>query len=52
MVRHLHSYRRRLYGRRWHSVASKIWLWGGATLLVLLVIYWIFFIGIWDGPNQ
>lgn len=31
---------------------NKIWLWVGVVVLCVILLYWIFFIGISLGPNQ
>ncbi len=37
--------------RAWYRT-GRVWLWIGVTVCVALLLYWIIFIGIWDGPNQ
>lgn len=31
---------------------TKFWLYVGVAVLCALLIYWVLFLAIWDGPNQ
>lgn len=31
---------------------NKFWLYVGVAVLCAILIYWVLFIAIWDGPNQ
>lgn len=35
----------------WYS-RGKVWMYIGVVVLCALLIYWVLFIAIWDGPNQ
>lgn len=35
----------------WYS-SGKFWLYVGVIVACSLLIYWVLFIAIWDGPNQ
>lgn len=38
-------------GTPWYS-NSKVWLWVGVVVFCALLLYWVLFMAIWDGPNQ
>lgn len=51
-----HRERRKRNGHRderlpWYG-RSKVWLCIGAGILCALLLYWVLFIAVWDGPNQ
>ena len=35
----------------WYA-SGKFWLYVGVAVLCAILIYWVLFIAIWDGPNQ
>lgn len=35
----------------WYN-RSKIWLYIGVGVACALLLYWVLFLAIWDGPNQ
>ncbi|MCM1320407.1 MAG: hypothetical protein NC217_08545 [Muribaculaceae bacterium] len=34
------------------KIVNKIWLWLGVIVLVAILLYWLFAIGTFEGPNQ
>lgn len=34
------------------KLVNKIWLWIGVIILVAILLYWLFAIGTFEGPNQ
>lgn len=33
-------------------IINKVWLWIGVIILVAILLYWLFAIGTFEGPNQ
>lgn len=38
--------------RKARRTLNKIWLWTGVIILALILLYWLFAIGTFEGPNQ
>ncbi len=43
---------RREERKRRNSILNKAWLWIGVIVLVAILLYWLFAIGTFEGPNQ
>ena len=43
---------RREERKRRNSILNKVWLWIGVIVLVAILLYWLFAIGTFEGPNQ
>lgn len=43
---------RREERNRRNSILNKVWLWIGVIVLVAILLYWLFAIGTFEGPNQ